>query len=94
MAGTSFGGPWTLQKLNILDRYLDAYTTALKNQPFNLIYVDAFAGEGSFSLQAEFYDEFYIDFWWSSQIPGRDAYHWGWSHIDGTIYRHDNMLHP
>ncbi len=43
----SFGGPWTQEKLEILRRYLDAYTTALKNQPFNLIYVDAFAGSGS-----------------------------------------------
>ena len=41
-----FGGDWTLQKLEILKNYLDAYTTALKDQPFQLIYVDAFAGEG------------------------------------------------
>ncbi len=41
-----FGGYWTQQKLEILERYLDAYTTALKNQPFNLLYVDAFAGAG------------------------------------------------
>lgn len=41
-----FGGQWTEDKLEILRRYLDAYTTALKNQPFQLIYVDAFAGEG------------------------------------------------
>ena len=43
---TIFGGSWTQDKLNILKGYLDAYTTALKDQPFNLIYVDAFAGEG------------------------------------------------
>ena len=41
-----FGGPWTQQKLEILERYLDAYTTALKNQPFRLAYIDAFAGGG------------------------------------------------
>ncbi len=41
-----FGGPWTEEKLDILEAYLDAYTTALKNQPFKLIYVDAFAGAG------------------------------------------------
>ena len=46
MTSTSFGGAWTEQKLRILERYLDDYTTALKNQPFRLIYVDAFAGEG------------------------------------------------
>ena len=42
----SYGGPWTSQKLKILRSYLDAYTTVLKNQPFQLIYIDAFAGPG------------------------------------------------
>ncbi len=41
-----FGGPWTKKKLGILEKYLDAYTTALKNQSFQLVYVDAFAGTG------------------------------------------------
>ena len=41
-----FGGQWTIEKLDILGRYLDAYTTALKNQPFKLVYIDAFAGHG------------------------------------------------
>jgi len=41
-----FGGPWTQHKLKILELYLDAYTTALKNQPFKLVYIDAFAGTG------------------------------------------------
>lgn len=41
-----YGGQWTIEKLNILDRYLDAYTTALKNKQFKLLYVDAFAGTG------------------------------------------------
>ena len=40
----SFGGPWTIEKLNILSNYLDFYTTALKNLPFQLMYIDAFAG--------------------------------------------------
>ena len=31
-ANTGFGGPWTEEKLAILKEYLDAYTTALKNQ--------------------------------------------------------------
>ena len=47
MATSSFGGPWTEQKLEILRRYLDAYTTALKGQGFQLIYIDAFAGAGA-----------------------------------------------
>jgi hypothetical protein len=39
-------------------------------------------------------DGSYIDFWWSTQIPGRYAHHRERRHIDGSIYRHDNMLHP
>ena len=61
MTDRSFGGPWTQQKLRILSLYLDAYTTALKNQPFRLIYVDAFAGEGSWrpgSAYTTDYDDF------------------------------------
>lgn len=47
---TRFGGNWTVEKLDILERYLNAYTTALKNQWFNLVYVDAFAGSGQVCL--------------------------------------------
>ncbi len=51
----SFGGPWTQEKLEILRRYLDTYTTVLKEQPsadtpFRLTYVDAFAGSGSYQV--------------------------------------------
>ncbi len=46
-----FGGTWTETKLDILERYLDAYTTALKNQHFDLLYIDAFAGSGSLELK-------------------------------------------
>lgn len=42
---------WTERKLEILRRYLDAYTTALKKQPFQLMYVDAFAGTGKVKLR-------------------------------------------
>ena len=49
-ASQAFGGPWTREKLSILQHYLDAYTTALKNQPFRLMYVDAFAGTGRVAL--------------------------------------------
>lgn len=41
-----FGGDWTEKKLEILRRYLVAYTTALKKQPFKTAYIDAFAGTG------------------------------------------------
>jgi three-Cys-motif partner protein len=39
-------GPWAREKLDALGRYLDFYTTALKNQRWRTIYVDAFAGGG------------------------------------------------
>ena len=41
-----FGGDWTEKKLTKVGKYLRAYTTALKNFPFRLMYVDAFAGTG------------------------------------------------
>ena len=53
-----FGGPWTEQKLEILRRYLDAYTTALKDQSFRLTYVDAFAGAGLYAIAKDDYEEF------------------------------------
>ena len=48
-----FGGAWTQQKLNILEKYLDAYTTALKKKPFKLMYIDAFAGTGKIAPDQE-----------------------------------------
>ena len=45
-----FGGPWTKEKLDILEGYLDSYTTALKHQPFKLVYIDAFAGSGEINI--------------------------------------------
>ena len=42
----AFGGDWTQEKLESLKGYLPAYTTALKNQKFQLLYIDAFAGAG------------------------------------------------
>ena len=46
MAQRPFGGKHTEQKLQLIENYLDRYTTALKYQSFNLIYFDAFAGAG------------------------------------------------
>ena len=57
-----FGGRWTDDKLEILRRYLDAYTTALKRQNFRLTYVDAFAGEGYWRPRSQFASEGYEDF--------------------------------
>lgn len=48
-----FGDFWTEEKLAILKKYLSAYTIALKNQPFNLIYIDAFAGTGYRELRKD-----------------------------------------
>ena len=48
-----FGGSWTVLKLEILESYLDFYTTALKNQPFKLMYIDAFAGTGAINSRGE-----------------------------------------
>src|SRR5688572_7029548 len=41
-----FGGEWTTRKLEVLAGYLQGYTNALKNQPFQKLYIDAFAGTG------------------------------------------------
>lgn len=46
-----FGGDWTSTKLDVLAKYLAAYTTALKDKPsakhpFRKAYIDAFAGTG------------------------------------------------
>jgi three-Cys-motif partner protein len=41
-----FGGNWTVEKLNILSDYLNFYVSALKNQRFGKVYIDAFAGSG------------------------------------------------
>jgi three-Cys-motif partner protein len=47
MTQDAFAGRHTEQKLEALEKYLNAYTTALKKQPFRLIYFDGFAGTGS-----------------------------------------------
>lgn len=47
MEAQQFGDRHTIQKLETVQKYLQAYTTALKFQPFELLYVDACAGSGS-----------------------------------------------
>lgn len=39
-------GPWARQKLDALEAYLIAYMSVMKNQRFDLVFVDAFAGAG------------------------------------------------
>lgn len=46
MVEHTFGGAWTDRKVELVRRYLDAYTTVMKKQRFKLVYVDAFAGTG------------------------------------------------
>ena len=46
MSDETWGGQWTDEKLGVLRGYLEAYLAALKNKPFRLGYVDAFAGAG------------------------------------------------
>ena len=46
VSSMAFGGAWSEQKLDVLGDYLKAYTTVLKNAPFKLGYIDAFAGAG------------------------------------------------
>jgi three-Cys-motif partner protein len=49
----SFGGIWTHQKLVVLEKYLWAFTTALKKQHFKLIYLDGFAGTGRCDIKVD-----------------------------------------
>ena len=45
-----FGGPWSLLKVGAVEKYLRAYAIAMSAQPFELVYIDAFAGSGSFTF--------------------------------------------
>jgi three-Cys-motif partner protein len=46
MVAHEFGGPWTEVKLAAVEYYLKCYTKALRYVPFDLSYIDAFAGTG------------------------------------------------
>lgn len=56
-----FGGPWTQDKLRVLQEYLGFYTQALKNKPFQLIYIDTFAGTGRCQIRVGANGEMVID---------------------------------
>ena len=47
----SYGSDATLEKLDAIERYGGAFTTALKNTAFSLVYVDGFAGRGTVRLR-------------------------------------------
>ena len=42
-----FGSVWTAKKLDVVEKYLAAYTKIMSNQYFKTCYIDAFAGSGS-----------------------------------------------
>ena len=46
MLNEEWGGTWTRIKLQCLEEYMRMFTNSLKNTPFRLSYVDAFAGTG------------------------------------------------
>lgn len=48
--GSQFGGEWTIEKLTIIDDYLQFYVNALSKQKVQLVYIDAFAGSGKTKL--------------------------------------------
>lgn len=47
MVAQAFGDEHTRRKLETVEKYLRAYTTALKQQSFQLLYVDVCAGSGA-----------------------------------------------
>ena len=51
---SKFGGLWTVEKLDAVQRYLESYTCALRNK-FQTIYIDAFAGNGECVIGADEY---------------------------------------
>lgn len=48
-----FGGNWSAQKLEMVRKYLVAYSTIMRKQRFKYAYVDAFAGTGYQKLKEE-----------------------------------------
>ena len=53
MKAQKFGSAHTDEKLDKLQRYLVAYSTALKKQKFRLVFFDAFAGTGGIQIGDE-----------------------------------------
>ncbi len=49
-----FGGIWTVEKMDAVEKYLDSFTKVMKNQTFfETIYIDAFAGSGQCIIGSE-----------------------------------------
>ena len=73
-----FGGAWTEGKLQVLRDYLGFYTKALKEQRFELVYIDSFAGTGRCQIRVSKHEQKLID--GSAKIaldctPGFHKYH-------------------
>ena len=68
----NFGGPWTIMKLKTLEGYLNAYSNVLRNQPYQVVYIDGFAGDGRVLLGTD-KDAAQLTLWPSlaqREIPG------------------------
>lgn len=48
-----FGGAWSVLKVQAVEKYLQAYAQVMSQQPFELSYIDTFAGSGSFTFGDE-----------------------------------------
>src|SRR5262245_38976396 len=48
-----FGGDWTNEKLERVQKYLSAYRTIMSRRPFRFAYIDAFAGTGYRTIKKE-----------------------------------------
>jgi three-Cys-motif partner protein len=60
-----FGGQHTELKLSIIEKYLQAYSSALRNKFSELWYIDAFAGTGKRTVKVEARGEDLLD----SEVP-------------------------
>lgn len=69
-------GPWAEEKLEVLERYLDAYTKVMKNQPhWRTLYVDAFAGGGRAKLRQRRRDpDLQVDFFAAEATPEQTVF--------------------
>jgi three-Cys-motif partner protein len=48
-----YGGAWTEVKLDAVTYYLECFTSALSKRPFDLWYIDGFAGTGSRTVERQ-----------------------------------------
>lgn len=65
-----FGGPWTVKKLEVLRKYLSAYTQVMKNTQFRTAYIDAFAGTGRIDAKRDPVSEHQRSFFEGDETDG------------------------